>query len=199
MKRFRSWLSPLVLAATLALAPSFAFAGEAQTLVQARHTEMMNQLKKPASVERDRQVATVLAGLFDYDAMAEASMGKHWAGLTPEQKNEFKGLLKQLIQKNLERSVKNTLNYNVTFLGEEPGGGGVTVKTRAASKANAREEPVEIGYSLHQVGGAWRAFDVTTEGSSMVNNYKNQFNRIIAKEGYPALIKRMKNRLASGG
>jgi phospholipid transport system substrate-binding protein len=199
MKRFRSWLSPFALAATLALAPALAFAGEAQTLVQSRHTEMMAQLKKPASVERDKQVATVLAGLFDYDAMAEASMAKHWAGLSAEQKAEFKTLLKQLIQKNLEKSVKNTLNYNVSFLGEEPTSGGVTVKTRAASKANAREEPIEIGYSLHQAAGAWRAFDVWTEGSSMVNNYKNQFNRIITKEGYPALIKRMKTKLASGG
>jgi phospholipid transport system substrate-binding protein len=199
MKRFRSWLSPLVLAATLALAPGLAFAGEAQTLVQARHTEMMTQLKKPASADRDKQVATVLSGLFDYDAMAEASMAKHWSGLSADQKNEFKGLLKQLIQKNLEKSVKNTLNYNVSFLGEEPSTGGVTVKTRAASKTNAREEPIEIGYSLHQANGAWRAFDVWTEGSSMVNNYKNQFNRIITKEGYPALIKRMKTKLASGG
>jgi phospholipid transport system substrate-binding protein len=199
MKRFRSWLSPLVLAATLALAPGLALAGEAQTLVQARHTEMMNQLKKPASAERDKQVATVLAGLFDYDAMAEASMAKHWSGLSADQKNEFKGLLKQLIQKNLEKSVKNTLNYNVAFLGEEPATGGVTVKTKAASKTNAREEPIEIGYSLHQSAGAWRAFDVWTEGSSMVNNYKNQFNRIITKEGFPALIKRMKTKLASGG
>ncbi|HEU4411830.1 MAG TPA: ABC transporter substrate-binding protein [Polyangiaceae bacterium] len=199
MKRFRSWLSPLVLAATLALAPGLALAGEAQTLVQARHTEMMAQLKKPASADRDKQVATVLAGLFDYDAMAEASMAKHWSGLSAEQKNEFKGLLKQLIQKNLEKSVKNTLNYNVSFLGEEPATGGVTVKTKAASKTNTREEPIEIGYSLHQTGGAWRAFDVWTEGSSMVNNYKNQFNRIITKEGFPALIKRMKTKLASGG
>jgi phospholipid transport system substrate-binding protein len=199
MKRFRSWLSPLVLAATLALAPALALAGEAQTLVQSRHTEMLGMLKKPASTERDKQVATVLAGLFDYDAMAEASMAKHWAGLSAEQKAEFKGLLKQLIQKNLEKSVKNTLNYNVSFLGEEPSTGGVTVKTRAASKANAREEPVEIGYTLHQTSGAWRAYDVWTEGSSMVSNYKNQFNRIIAKEGYAALIKRMKTKLSSGG
>lgn len=197
MKRFRSWLSPLVLAATLALVPAVALAGEAQTLVQSRHTEMLNTLKKPASAERDKQLAAVLAGLFDYDAMAEASMGKHWAGLSGEQKAEFKGLLKQLIQKNLEKSVKNTINYNVAFLGEEQSAGGVTVKTRAASKTNAREEPVEVGYSLHQAAGTWRAFDVTTEGSSMVNNYKNQFNRIIAKEGFPALIKRMKSKLTA--
>ena len=89
MKRFRSWLSPLVLAATLALAPGLALAGEAQTLVQARHTEMMAQLKKPASADRDKQVATVLAGLFDYDAMAEASMAKHWSGLSAEQKKDL--------------------------------------------------------------------------------------------------------------
>jgi phospholipid transport system substrate-binding protein len=37
-----------------------------------------------------------------------------------------------------------------------------------------------------------------TEGSSLVNNYKNQFHRIIQKDGYDTLIKRMKDKLAKG-
>jgi phospholipid transport system substrate-binding protein len=37
-----------------------------------------------------------------------------------------------------------------------------------------------------------------TEGSSLVNNYKNQFHRIIQKDGYDALVKRMKDKLAKG-
>jgi phospholipid transport system substrate-binding protein len=40
--------------------------------------------------------------------------------------------------------------------------------------------------------------DVVTEGSSLVNNYKNQFHRVILKDGFEALMKRMKDKLAKG-
>jgi phospholipid transport system substrate-binding protein len=37
-----------------------------------------------------------------------------------------------------------------------------------------------------------------TEGSSLVTNYRNQFRRIIKKNGFPELIKRMKAKLDKG-
>jgi phospholipid transport system substrate-binding protein len=48
------------------------------------------------------------------------------------------------------------------------------------------------------VGPAWRVVDVVTEGSSLVGNYKNQFHRVIQKDGYEALVRRMKDKLAKG-
>ena len=47
-----------------------------------------------------------------------------------------------------------------------------------------------------RIGDDWKVIDIVTEGSSLVNNYKNQFHRIIQKDGYEALIKRMKDKLA---
>ena len=40
--------------------------------------------------------------------------------------------------------------------------------------------------------------DIVTEGSSLVANYQQQFNRIIKKDGFAELMRRMKKRLASG-
>ena len=142
----------LALSAVVAF-PSVAHAGEAQTLVQGRHSEVVSKLKGVASAERDKQVAGILGNLFDYDTMAEKSMGSDWAGLTDDQKVEFRSVLRQLIQKNLERSIKSTLKYEVEYLGEEGSGDAVLVKTKAANKGNAREEPVTIDYK-RQIGRA---------------------------------------------
>jgi phospholipid transport system substrate-binding protein len=182
---------------TIVALPGVAHAGEAQNLVQGRHSEVVAKLKGAASAERDKQVAGILGGLFDYDTMAERSMGTHWATLTDDQKTEFKTVLRQLIQKNLEKSIKSTLKYDVEYLGEEPSGDTIIVKTKAANKANQREEPVTIDYRMQKKGSDWRAIDVVTEGSSMVNNYKSQFNKIINKDGYPGLLKKMKARLGA--
>lgn len=199
-----SSIRKLALAAVTALAlsaivafPTVAHAGEAQTLVQGRHSEVVSKLKGAASAERDKQVAGILGNLFDYDTMAEKSMGSDWAALTDDQKTEFKSVLRQLIQKNLERSIKSTLKYDVEYLGEEGSGDAVVVKTKAANKGNAREEPVTIDYKMQKKGSDWRAVDVVTEGSSMVNNYKSQFHKIIAKDGYGGLIKKMKSKLGA--
>jgi ABC-type transporter MlaC component len=48
---------------------------------------------------------------------------------------------------------------------------------------------------MHQASGGWRAQDIVTEGSSMVAGYRNQFRRILAKDGYEALTKKMKAKL----
>ena len=42
-------------------------------------------------------------------------------------------------------------------------------------------------------------YDIVTEGSSLVNNYRNQFNRLMASNGYDALIRRMKDKIRKGG
>jgi phospholipid transport system substrate-binding protein len=190
----RSLLASLSLVALLSFA-GVAAASDAQDLVQARRSEVAAQMKAPPSADRDKKVAAVLGSLFDYDAMAEASLGKSWGDLKPEQQAEFRGLLTQLIQRAIERNVKMTADYDVQFVGEEPTDGSVVVKTKAASKNNPREEPTQIDYVMHQAGGGWRAQDIVTEGSSMVAGYRNQFRRILAKDGYEALTKKMKAKL----
>ena len=84
------------------------------------------------------------------------------------------------------------------YLGEEPGSEGVMVHTRASSPEKPQEEPITLDYQLVQNGAAWKVVDIVTEGSSLVHNYKNQFHRIIQKDGYDTLVKRMKDKLAKG-
>ena len=55
---------------------------------------------------------------------------------------------------------------------------------------------MEIAYSMHNVGGTWRVFDVTTDSVSMVANYRSQFHSIISEHGIDGLLQRMRDRLA---
>jgi phospholipid transport system substrate-binding protein len=50
---------------------------------------------------------------------------------------------------------------------------------------------------VHKAGSSWRVQDIVTEGSSLVKNYRQQFTRIIKKDGFPELLKRMKTKLNS--
>jgi phospholipid transport system substrate-binding protein len=136
--------------------------------------------------------------MLDYGALAEASLGSEWAARSDAEKAEFSDLLKQLVQKAYERNLKKTLSFNIEYLGEEASGSVIVVKTKAVSKTNAREEPIEINYKMQEKGGAWRVNDIVTEGVSLVSSYRSQFTKIVKKDGFPALIKKMKVKVAKG-
>jgi phospholipid transport system substrate-binding protein len=40
--------------------------------------------------------------------------------------------------------------------------------------------------------------DIVTEGVSLVSSYRSQFTKIVKKDGFPALIQKMKDKLAKG-
>lgn len=188
-------------ALALGIAPGLAHASssDAQGFIREKQAEVIDLLRKPESSTRDQQIASVLDGMLDYDRLARESLSEHWATLDATQQRDFTDLLKKLVQRNYERNIKSIQGYTIEYLGENGSAkSGVLVKTRAASKTNAREQPIEIDYRLEPVDGAYRVFDIITEGSSLVRNYRSQFNRIIRKDGYDALIKRLEDRLAKG-
>lgn len=172
----------------------------AQGFIQARQAEVTSLLREPAGTSRDKKISSVLDKMIDFDKLARRSLASHWDDLSENQRKEFTGILKQLVQRNYERNIKNILNYEVEYLGQDARGETKesVVHTKATSKTNQREEPIAIDYQLESDESGWRVVDIVTEGSSMVNNYKSQFNRIITKDGYEALIRRMKSKLAKG-
>ena len=84
------------------------------------------------------------------------------------------------------------------YTGEDQADGSFMVKTRAKSKTDAREDPVEIAFKVTQKDGKWKVQDIVTEGVSLVGSYRGQFTKIIKKDGFPALIQKMKDKLAKG-
>jgi phospholipid transport system substrate-binding protein len=199
LRRIRSFVSLNVAVLALVCAASPARAAEsAQDFVRSRQTQVTSLIRQSAGGQRETQIASVLDGMIDYDQLAKRSLAGHWGDLSDAQRKEFTDILKRLVRRNYERNIKSILEYRVDYLGEEPGSEGVVVRTRASSTSNRREEPVTIDYQLVQLASGWRVVDVVTEGSSLVNNYKNQFHRVIQKDGYDALVKRMKDKLAKG-
>jgi phospholipid transport system substrate-binding protein len=197
LSRFTSILVALLV---LALGETGARAADtAESFIQARQADVTSLLHEKAGGARDRKISAVLEKMIDFDELARRSLGNHWGELSDVQQKEFSSVLKQLVQRNYERNIKSILDYKVEYLGQEPESDpNVVVHTRASSKTNQREEPITIDYRMAPAGDSWRVIDIVTEGSSLVSNYKNQFHRIITKDGYDALLRKMKDKLAKG-
>lgn len=191
----RSIFRTLALSAGLFLFSVTAFAGPATDLLKAKQTALVNLLKAKGS---DKNISAIFDELLDYDTIARESLGKEWEARSDAEKKEFSELLKTLVRKSYERNLKKTLSYEVEYLSEEAAEQRILVKTKAVNKAKSNEEPVEIAYTMAAKGDTWQVQDITTEGVSLVRSYRNQFTKIVKKDGFPALIRKMKDKVAKG-
>lgn len=190
------------LLATLALALSLslpAFAAEAENFVKGKHTELTELVSKAKSKDDEKRLDAAFDAVFDYDGLAKATLKDSWDQRTPAERAEFTAVLKDLVRNSYRRNIKKTLGYEVDYKGEQDGDAGKVVRTVAHNKQNAREEPVSVDYVVHQVDGKWQIYDIVTEGSSLIRNYRNQFRRVIEKKGFEELLRRMKAKRDKGG
>jgi phospholipid transport system substrate-binding protein len=192
---FRLALAPLILALALGISSS-AFAGEAQTYMQGKQTELTTVLKLPKSDStRAAKLATLLDGMFDYDKLAADSIGSNADTASAEQMTEFRSLLKKLVRNAYQKNIEKTLNYEVTWVSDTGGTDDAVVATEAKPKQG---DTVSIKYKLHKSDGKWSVNDVITEDASLVNGYRNQFNKSLKNGGWDNLLKKLRARAARG-
>jgi len=160
---------------------------------------LRRNLSGAAAERRDGQVHDIIGEVIDFQAIARASLRRHWDDLSAAQRTEFVSLLRQLVERSYRKNLESTLDYAIRYDAERTQGDNKVVETMARNRRNRREPPVTVVYELRPEGDEWRIVDVETDGVGMVANYRSQFNRIIREHGYDELIARMKNRLASEG
>ncbi|MBK9000263.1 MAG: ABC transporter substrate-binding protein [Myxococcales bacterium] len=195
----RRWFALLVVLSLLLGFSSPALADDgAEAALKAKQNELAAQLKKGKAAD-GKKMDQIFDELLDYDTLAKDSLGSHWDERSDAEKKEFQDVLKRLVKNAYRKNLKKTLNYEVTYEGVLEAKKGVLVKTVAKNKTNAREEPVHIDYAMHKLDGRWVVGNIVTEGASLVGNYRSQFGRVIKKNGFAELMRRMKKKADKEG
>lgn len=120
------------------------------------------------------------------------SLGANWRRLNPQQRKEFVTTFTALLEKTYADQIDLYNGQKVVYTGESIDGNYAQVESRIIDKNN---QNYSVVYRLHQVDGKWRIYDVIAENISLVNNYRAQFNRVIAKSSFEELLKVMKQQL----
>ena len=197
----RLGLSLLLGSSLLIMMTGLAHAGPATDFISARVKEVRTLLAKSAPNARaraalDKALLTAVTPLIDFPGLSERSLGRHWAGLNKAQRSEVMALFKELVFRSyLQRVRRANESYTLSYEEEEPRSPGVYVL--ALSETNAME--VEIGFHMVKTGKsgnrAWIAYDLVIDEVSLTENYREQFNRIILKDGFDALLKLMRKKV----
>jgi phospholipid transport system substrate-binding protein len=180
----------------LLLTSSLAWARPTGTeVIQKANTRLRDLL---ASKAPSPKVTAELRGLFDIGDLTKRALVDHWDKLTPAQRSGMQDTMRSIVEKNYIKQLRSNLEYEIKYVGEEKQGDGLVVKTVILAQRKGRPLEIPVDYVLRAEGDTWRAYDVITDEVSILNNYRSQFNRIIAKEGIAGLQKRMKDRLEKG-
>lgn len=190
----------VILIALLAL-PAFAGKpGVGTAAVKSANDKISSLLKQkvePGSKE-EKDLAGKVAGsvrdFLDIDELGKRAMSDQWAKLTPAQQQEFLTTLRDLIEDNYVKGLRSNLEYTVDYTGESVEDGNLVVVTQINTKRHNRPYKIEVDYVVKKEGDKYKAWDVKTDGVGLVENYREQFNKIIEKDGFPGLIAKMKKK-----
>lgn len=198
------WSAIALVALVALVTPASAQAeGPATKFLQARHASVERILREPAQdakdhTARDRKLNEALGRLLDFDELSRRALAAHWETLSAVQRSEFVSLLARLVERSYQRNLESTLDFAIRYTSEASEERGIVVRTVARSRKNRRAPEVSIDYTLASATDGFRVYDVTTDGVSLVENYRRQFDRIIKRDGWDALMERMRKKLADG-
>ncbi|HTR49746.1 MAG TPA: ABC transporter substrate-binding protein [Kofleriaceae bacterium] len=199
----RSMVVTLMLLAVPALAGP---PGAGSQVVKQANEKISSLLKEKASPgskeEKDLagKVTTSVRDFLDIDELGKRAMVDQWTKLSGEQQTEFLSTLRALIEDNYVKGLRANLEYTVDYTGEanDPDAD-VVVTTTINTKRHGHPYRIEVDYVLKKEGDKWKAWDVKTDGVGLVENYRQQFDKIIEHDGFAGLIAKMKKKQASQG
>ncbi len=139
--------------------------------------------------ERRDQLRKILYSGFDFSEMAKRSLGSQWRRLSPQEQGEFVQLFTDLIERAYIDRIESYRNETFRYPKEKLDGSFAEVESRIVAQ---KGEEYTLLYKLQLAGSEWKVYDVVIENISLVNNYRSQFNRIIAGSSYQELVQRMK-------
>jgi phospholipid transport system substrate-binding protein len=185
------WAQRYLLLVVLCLGVAIpARAGEPLDVVKTAAEKAIQILKDPTLQSKDKKKERIdrlkeaVDPIFDYEEMAKRALGAHWRRRTPVEQEEFVKLFRNFLEKVYSEKVDLYEGQKIVFGREAVDQDFAQVDSTVI---NDKGEEFSVVYKLRRVQGKWKVYDAVVENISIVNNYRSQFDRVIAKSSYEEL------------
>ncbi len=191
------------LAAVLVLALCVsAQAGGATDVMQAFVDKVLSVLRDPAykaegeKANQRQKLSELSDTVFDWVELSRRTLALNWNTFDVEQRGEFVGLYKKLLEKTYMDRIQDYKDEKVEFTAEDRlDENQVEVRT----VVRAPDKDIPINYRLINRTGQWRVYDVVVEGVSLVQNYRSQFNNILSSKTPKDMLDDLRQKVSSPG
>jgi phospholipid transport system substrate-binding protein len=146
------------------------------------------------TAQRREQLRQILASRFDFAEMAKRSLGSNWQKASGIEQQKFVRLFTDLLESSYIGQVEAYAGEKIIYGREAVDQNQADVETKILTK---KSEEVAIVYKLRADGADWKVYDVVIENVSIVNNFRTQFNRILAKGSFAELLSRLESKSTS--
>jgi phospholipid transport system substrate-binding protein len=175
-----------------------AYAGVALDTVQTNVNNVLDVLRdpalKPASAKetKKQKLRAIYDRMFNQVELSKRAMGRNWNKLNAAQQQEFVKLFRQVLEKAYIDKILAYTDEKIEFDKES-----MLSETQAEvqTKAITSSKVIPIFYRLILQNGAWRVYDVVIENVSLVQNYRTQFNDILAKNTPEQLLETLRKKV----
>lgn len=140
--------------------------------------------------ERRAKLRELINPRFDFNEMAQRSLGAMWKEITPEQQKEFVELFSNLLAKTYLSRIETVKRGMVKIKDESVDFPKAEVKTLVTNKGDT----FPINYKLLNRENNWRVYDVIIENIGLVANYRTEFAGIIRKDTFDGLLKMLREK-----
>lgn len=185
----------ILLTLVLGFAAGAAHAASApDQLVRERTDKIISLLKvNKATYAKDHKklyamVQEQVLPYFDFRAMSRLVLGKHWREASEDQRNRFASEFRDLLVRTYATALLKYTNEEVTYLPFRMGAEEKTVVVKTEVKQGSGGPTIPINYSFYSIDNAWKVFDVTIDGISLVTTYRGTYAEKIRNGGIDALI-----------
>jgi ABC-type transporter MlaC component len=188
----------------------FAAQASAQTALQAlkQRQRVIEQAqaalaRSPRDSTREAALRNAITEAYDFDRLARESIGRHWATMSPAQRDDYLQVFRALVQRSTVRKLQRYRAAGTQY-GATSGSQQKTIITTVVTSTSG--DRVAIQYKLHRINNRWWVWDTTigldTEISeydvSTADNYRSAFNRIVRDKGIAGLITQLREKEQRG-
>ena len=147
-------------------------------------------LQKDPTLRREK-LRQAIGLRFNYKQMVMRSLAKNYNERSDEEREEFTGLFKKLLENSYASKIENYQNETINYVDEKIKGNYAMVRTQIVRKDGV----IDVDYKMLKNNGQWLVYDFVIEGVSLIRNYRSQFSKIISTESYGALVSKLKKKI----
>lgn len=169
-------------------------ATDIQTMLEHRDGQIKIILGPKGSEYSDAQRDTLKAiinGIIDFESMSKTALGETYGTISEESRVEFVGLFSSIIRDNSLTKLdiyRACVTYkNISIEGD---------KALVQTIAELDEVRTPVDYKMKWRNDEWVITDMSIDDVYTAESYNRQFQRIIARRGFDALMKSLRKRAA---
>jgi phospholipid transport system substrate-binding protein len=194
MKRQLAGLSILV----LMLFSLPVYAGAPLNTTQVNVNKVLDVLRDPklksesAKETKKQKLRSIYKGMFNEIEFSRRTLARNWSKLNTVQQEEFIQLFEQVLEKTYIDKILSYTNEKIDFYKESMNS---ETQAEVQTKVITSSKEIPIFYRLILKDGGWKVYDVVVENVSLVQNYRTQFNDILAKNTPEQLLEILRKKV----